>query len=159
MQVFLIRHAHATDETLVLGDPLRPLTAQGRVQARKLGEKLRWYDCGITHVWTSPLVRAVQTAELVVAGLDHDITVDIAPDLAPEGAQKDLVARVRKLPADSSIMLVGHEPGMSHIGALIVGDTSFPPLGKAEAVRIVDGKVRWRFAWDAEAPTPRGPDL
>ena len=155
MQVFLIRHAHATDETLVLGDPLRPLTAQGRVQAKRLGEKLRWYDCGITHVWASPLVRAVQTAELVVAGLDHDVTVDIAPALAPDGAQKELVAKLRTLPSETSLMLVGHEPGMSHIGALLLADPGFPPLGKAEAVRIVDGKLRWRFAWDAEAPTPR----
>ena len=156
MQVFLIRHAHATDETLALGDPVRPLTTQGRNQARQLGEKLRWYDCGITHVWSSPLVRAVQTAELIVAGLGHDVTVDIAPALAPDGSQRDLVAALGALPSDASVMLVGHEPGMSHIGALILGDRGFPPLGKAEAARIVDGKLRWRFAWDAEAPTPRG---
>ena len=65
VQVFLIRHAHAIDETLVVADPHRPLSAQGRIQARQLGEKLRWYDCGITHVWASPLVRAIQTLSLI----------------------------------------------------------------------------------------------
>lgn len=155
VQVFLIRHAHATDETLAVSDAYRPLSAQGRLQAKRLGEKLRWYDCGITHVWASPLVRAVQTAELVIVGLDHDTTLEIAPALAPDGSARALVTALRALPAASSVMLVGHEPSMSHLGALIVGEPDFSPLGKAESARIIDGKLRWRFAWDADAPTPK----
>ena len=89
VQVFLIRHAHAMDETLLVGDAHRPLSAQGRIQAKRLGEKLRWYDCGITHVWSSPLVRAVQTAELVVAGFDEDTALEIVPALAPDGSVRN----------------------------------------------------------------------
>ena len=152
MQVFLIRHALAADETLALGDAHRPLTAAGRLQAKQLGAKLRWYDCGLTHVWSSPLVRAVQTAELVIGGFDHDLPIDIAPALAPDGSHKGLLAALHALPHSASIMLVGHEPGMSHLGGVILGDPGFPPLAKAEAARIVDGKLRWRFAWDADAP-------
>ena len=154
VQVFLIRHAHATDETLQVSDAHRPLSATGRTQAKRLGEKLRWYDCGITHVWSSPLVRAIQTAELVIAGFDDDLALEIVPDLAPDGAPRAVVAALKLLPAGSSAMIVGHEPGMSSLGALLLGGTAFDPLGKAEAARIVDGKLRWRFAWDAEAPTP-----
>jgi hypothetical protein len=49
-------------------------------------------------------------------------------------------------------MLVGHEPSLSGVGALLVGAPDFEGLAKAEAARIVDGTLRWRFAWDAEAP-------
>ncbi len=154
VQVFLIRHAHATDETLQVSDAHRPLSATGRAQAKRLGEKLRWYDCGITHVWASPLVRAIQTAELVIAGLDDDIALEVVPELAPDGASRAVVAALKLLPAGSSAMIVGHEPGMSQVGALLLGGADFHPLGKAESARIVDGKLRWRFAWDAEAPTP-----
>ncbi|HWU85905.1 MAG TPA: phosphoglycerate mutase family protein, partial [Kofleriaceae bacterium] len=63
MQVFLLRHAEAIDETLELRDPDRHLTPRGREQARRLGDRMRWHDCAPTHVWTSPLARAVQTAE------------------------------------------------------------------------------------------------
>jgi phosphohistidine phosphatase len=154
VQVFLIRHAHATDETLQVSDTQRPLSANGRTQAKRLGEKLRWYDCGLTHVWASPLVRAIQTAELVIAGLEDELVLEVAPDLAPEGSPRSVLAALRDLPADASVMLVGHEPGMSNIGALLLGIAELHPLGKAEAARIVDGKLRWRFAWDAEAPTP-----
>jgi hypothetical protein len=37
---------------------------------------------------------------------------------------------------------------------VLVGKPEFDALGKAEAARIVDGELRWRFAWDANAPTP-----
>ena len=152
MQVFLVRHAEATDETLALRDPHRHLTARGRDQARALGERMRWHDCQPTHIWTSPLVRATQTAELIAAGLHADVPVEVAPDLAPEGTIRDLVAAVRALPAGSAVMLVGHEPGLSAVGALLVGDAAFAALSKAQAARIVDGILRWRFSWDAEAP-------
>ena len=49
-------------------------------------------------------------------------------------------------------MVVGHEPSLSALGALLVDQPDFEALAKAEAVRIDDGTLRWRFAWDAEAP-------
>ena len=154
MQVFLIRHAEAVDETLVLRDPSRHLTSAGRAQARALGERMRWHDCVPTHVWTSPLVRALQTAELVTATMSSEAPVEVVPALAPDGSPRDVVALVRALPADASVMLVGHEPSISAIGALLVDDPTFEALGKAQAVRILDGAVRWRFAWDDEAAAP-----
>jgi phosphohistidine phosphatase len=152
VQVFLVRHAEAVDETLSLRDPYRHLTARGREQARALGDRLRWHDCVPTQIWTSPLVRAVQTAELVATGLTSTISIEVTIDLAPEGSARDLVAALRTLPSDAAVMLVGHEPSISAIGTLLLEAKNFTALDKAEAARIVDGTLRWRFAWDAEAP-------
>ena len=148
-----MRHAEAVDETLTLRDPYRHLTARGREQARSLGDRLRWHDCVPTRIWSSPLVRAVQTAELVAIGLECEAPVEIVVDLAPDGSARDLVSAVRALPSDTAVMLVGHEPSISAIGALLVGAPDFEALDKAQAARIVDGVLRWRFACDAEAPT------
>jgi len=153
VHVFLIRHAEAVDETLELRDPSRHLTAVGRDQARSLGDRLRWHDCEPTHIWTSPLVRAVQTAELVAAGLSATVAIEVVPGLAPGESSRAVIAAVHALPATASIVLVGHEPGMSGLAALLLGQPDFAALAKAEAVRIVDGKLRWRFAWNADAPT------
>jgi phosphohistidine phosphatase len=154
VQVFLVRHAEAVAETLVLRDPDRHLTPRGREQARSLGDRMRWHDCAPTHIWASPLVRAVQTAELVANGLSSEAAVEIVPALAPDGSARDVVAAVRALASTCAVLLVGHEPSLSGIGALIVNDPNFAGLAKAQAVRIVDGIPRWRFAWDAEAPEP-----
>ena len=150
-----MRHAEAVDETLVLRDPYRHLTSRGRQQARALGDRLRWHDCIPTKIWTSPLVRAVQTAELVAVGLACSTEVEIIVDLAPDGNARKIEQAVRALDADAAVMIVGHEPSLSAIGSLIVG-ADLAALDKAEAVRIVDGAVRWRFAWNAEAPTVIG---
>ena len=152
MDVFLIRHADAIDETLELRDPMRHLTAAGRTQATSLGDRLRWHDCVPTHIWTSPLVRAVQTAELVATGLASTIAVEVVPALAPGENARTVLAAVQALPSDASVLLVGHEPGISGIGALILGVPDLAPLDKAEAARITDGALRWRFAWNADAP-------
>lgn len=155
MQVFLVRHAPAVEETIALRDPNRHLTPDGRVQASALGERLRWYDCTPTHIWSSPLVRAVQTAELVAAGMHSTGSVEIMPGLAPDGSAREVVAAIQALKSstpNAGVMLVGHEPSLSAIGALLANDPGFPSLAKSQAARIVDGLVRWRFAWDAEAP-------
>lgn len=155
-----MRHAEAVDETLALRDPHRHLSAHGRDQARSLGDRLRWHDCHPTEVWTSPLVRAVQTAELVAAGLACGSTVICRPALAPEGTLREVVAALQALPPGAEIMLVGHEPALSAIGALLLGVEAFEALAKAQAARIVDGALRWRFAWDDDAPhviTPGSP--
>lgn len=158
MELFLVRHAEAVPETVSLRDPHRHLTPHGRGQARALGDRLRWHDCAPTHVWSSPLVRAVQTAELLARGFDGDPAIEIVPALAPapDGAARDVAAALRQLAPDASVLIVGHEPALSALGALVVGDPRFPALAKAQAARIVDGAPRWRFAWDADAPDPLG---
>ncbi|NVB84056.1 MAG: hypothetical protein HOV81_37115 [Kofleriaceae bacterium] len=151
MDVFLIRHADAIDETLDLRDPMRHLTAHGRAQATALGDRLRWLDCMPTNIWTSHLVRAVQTAELVATALAATVPIEVVPGLAPGQPTRTVLAALEALPADAVVLLVGHEPGMSAIGTLLLGK-DLGALAKAEAARIAEGELRYRCAWDAEAP-------
>jgi phosphohistidine phosphatase len=154
VQVFLVRHAEAVAETLAIRDPHRHLTKFGRLQALALGDRMRWHDCLPTRIWSSPLVRAVQTAELVGAALHCEPVIEVVPALAPdpEGSSREVAAALLALPASEAVMLVGHEPSLSAIGAIVVHDPEFRSLTKAQCARIVDGTLRWRFAWDAEAP-------
>ena len=135
-----------------MGDPHRHLTPAGRQQARDIGNRLRWHDCTPTHIWSSPLVRAIQTAELVAVGLECQVAIETLPALAPDENPRSVCAALASIAADAVVILVGHEPGLSAVGALLIGQPELASLGKAEAVRIVDGALRWRFAWDAEAP-------
>jgi phosphohistidine phosphatase len=164
VQLLLIRHAEAIDETLELRDPHRHLTDNGRQQARALGDRLRWHDCTPTQVWTSPLVRAVQTAELVLATMAVGASIHVEPALAPGQDMRPLVQRLGHLAADAVVMLVGHEPVLSGLGAWCTGAAEFAALAKAEAVRLDGGaasaapgrlpafRVRWRFGWSDAAP-------
>jgi len=150
MDVFLVRHAEAIDETLDLRDPMRHLTLRGREQARALGDRMRWHDCTPAHIWSSPLVRAVQTAELLATGLETNVAVEVAPLLAPGQDARAILDALKTLAGD--VVLVGHEPGMSALATLLVGK-DIGAIAKAEAVRIADGQLRWRCAWNSEAPS------
>ena len=62
MNVFLVRHAHAVDESPALPDEARHLSREGRHAARELGRRLRWHDCSPTAVMTARTSGLVQIA-------------------------------------------------------------------------------------------------
>lgn len=165
MIVYLARHAHAVDEAPGLPDAARHLTAVGRRAARQLGERLRWYDCVPGAVWTSPLVRAVQTAELVLGALGWEGVIESLPALAPGGDGRAVRGLLRQTAPEGQVLLVGHEPAISGLGALLTDRRDFPALKKAQIARLDDVaalrgegtgpmSLRWLFAWGDDAPFP-----
>jgi phosphohistidine phosphatase len=163
--VFLVRHAHAVDEAPGVPDAARHLSAEGRRAARQLGDRLKWYDCAPSAVWTSPATRAVQTCELVIAGLGWEGPVEAVPELAPgsDGDARAVQHRLLGLAPDAVVVAVGHEPGISGLGQLLSGDPRFPALKKAQIARLDDvaaqrGEprahmtLRWLFGYADDAP-------
>ena len=72
-RIFLARHGEAEYETALVTDDGGSLTPRGREQARALADRLR--SERIARVWSSPLSRAVQTAEIAAAALGVDVVV------------------------------------------------------------------------------------
>jgi phosphohistidine phosphatase len=149
VRVTLIRHAEAGDDAP--RDESRALTARGRADARRLGRALARRGVRFTAIVTSPLVRAVQTAEIVAAETDYRGRMSVRDLLIPDGAPADVVAFLAKLVEEKSVALVAHEPILSAIAAALTGKSRYPPLRKAEALRIRmpedgggDGRLRWR---------------
>jgi len=60
-KIYLIRHANATMEPIILGSTDRPLTPKGEQQAAECGKLLKSYP--VDAVFSSPLKRAYQTAK------------------------------------------------------------------------------------------------
>lgn len=153
MRVTLIRHAEAGDDAP--RDEERALTVRGRGDARRLGHALARRGVEFDLMVTSPLVRAVQTAEIVAAEIGYRDRVAVIDLLVPEGEPARLVAFLRstgkQLDDAPSIALVAHEPILSALAAALLGKARYPPLRKTEALRIrigdgPDGRgiLRWR---------------
>ena len=141
MKVYLIRHGHAVDEDGSLTDEQRYLTRKGRKTVREVGRVLKEAGVELDAVLTSSLVRAVQTAELIAERLDFLGIVEAVPALVP-GVPPRIVAAL--LPSrGSAVAVVGHEPGISMLGAYLIGRPSFPPLNKGQVVLIEDGRPAW----------------
>ena len=69
MRVTLIRHGEAGDDAP--DDESRALTVRGRSDTRRVGRVLARRGIRFSLIVSSPLVRAVQTAEIVAAALDY----------------------------------------------------------------------------------------
>ncbi len=125
MQLLIIRHAIAEDreEYAASGkdDALRPLTREGRVKMRQAAKGLRQLVKQLDVLATSPLARAVQTAEIVAAeyGISKPVTV---PALAPGQPPDATAAWLRTLEHPGTVVAVGHEPDLGIlVGWLVAG--------------------------------------
>jgi phosphohistidine phosphatase len=139
MKVLLIRHAHAIDQDHGLPDDARYLTGKGRRAARVLGERLRREGLVPDVVVTSPLTRAVQTAELLAQAVGFQGEVTVLVELSPEGSPRRAAAALEWLGA--VVAAVGHEPTISATAAHLGGRSSHPPMKKAQAVVVARGKI------------------
>jgi phosphohistidine phosphatase SixA len=138
VRIYLVRHGEAVPEEEAGSDRDRWLSSRGREAARVLGRLLR--EQGVTPdvILASPLPRAVQTAELLAASLDH---LDIVPTLrCLEPAAQPRVAADAIRAAGDAVIVVSHEPAISAIGAFLLGLPSFPQFRTAQCCAIEDGK-------------------
>lgn len=150
MRILLVRHADAVAEGATLPDEHRYLSPAGRHQVRELSALLAEAGLELGAVMTSPLVRAVQTAELLVRWLDWNGSIEVSHYLAPAGASLRVVtewlARCAQPLTGATLVAVGHEPAMSRLVEQLATDSgTVPSLRKAEACFIEDGSLRWRL--------------
>lgn len=134
IQLHLLRHAHAGDPMKWKGpDEVRPLTEKGRQQSERLGIFLA--RCGFRPdaILTSPLTRAVETAQLVGAALD--VPVKVARELGNELNFEIIEELLREAGNPHRPILVGHDPDFSLLAAELVGASELP-VRKATLVRI-----------------------
>jgi broad specificity phosphatase PhoE len=157
-RVFVVRHGEAEYETDAVTDDGGSLTPLGRAQARGLAERLRGER--ISRVWTSPLSRAVQTAEIAAGPLGVDVVVREGLREIPGGDRidsfVDRVATVFEEVADQhrgeAVLVVSHGgailaavPHLPGLPAAFVRDRTLENCGVIELVTDAEGwqPVSW----------------
>ena len=111
MDLILWRHAEAEDG---LPDASRKLTAQGEKQARKMARWLRKRLPKDARILSSPAVRAVQTAQAL--GLPYKETKRIGTSADAE----DILAAAGWPDAGGTVVIVGHQPTLGRVAALVL---------------------------------------
>ena len=122
MRLFLVRHGLAEDVGPDGTDATRRLTADGRRRMRAAAAGLQALGLRPDALLTSPLPRALDTAEIIGTALGQS-----PQSLAALGTDSSAPAVVRALAAYQScarVIVVGHEPTLSEIVALLVTGTS-----------------------------------
>lgn len=147
MRILLVRHgpAGSADAKRWPDDRERPLSPIGRKRTRKAARGIARLEPRIDLIWTSPLVRARETAErLAAAYASPPPKIVVVEALAPgTDAMRELTSESRRSPG-AVLALVGHEPDLGTLAGRLVGrETGALPLKKAGACRIdIAGLVR-----------------
>lgn len=109
MVIVLFRHGEAEDRTDLRDDGLRSLTVKGRKRTKKMAKivnKLLPRNCK-TQIWSSPLLRALQTAEILAKQVGVKVKIHNA---ISNGDFETLRANLTACHEDDCILIIGHQP-------------------------------------------------
>jgi phosphohistidine phosphatase len=122
MKLYLVRHAPAVARRIGRPDFDRALTAQGTARMRRIAKAMARLGIAPDAIYTSPLARARQTADILARTLDGNRQPQVAEGLSPggrvDGCLRDIGERHRRSAA--VVMLVGHEPDLGRLVSTLV---------------------------------------
>jgi phosphohistidine phosphatase len=122
MRLYFLRHGIAVEPGDWQGsDGERPLTKEGQVRVKQIGQTMSKLALELQAIVTSPAVRARQTADLVAQELKTVDLVELEPRLLSGFDLKGLTAMVRAHSSLESLLLVGHEPDFSEVIGTLIG--------------------------------------
>lgn len=158
MELYLLRHGDAAraDPAHGIPDGLRPLTPEGARAVEAVAEALQRAGIRPDVVYTSPLRRCVETAEIAARVLGVAQGAQQRPALAP-GCDLDAVSELlHEAPEADRVILVGHNPDFSQIAADLTGKDVNLDLAKGGLARVdLKGAPRRRKGELVWVLTPR----
>lgn len=152
MQVYLLRHGIAEEGSAGSSDADRELTLEGRRKLRQVLEAASDSGVAPTLVLSSPLKRALQTAEIAQRVLGYKEQILHSKALSPTASVEQVWDEIRGHRDEPSILLVGHNPLFSDLAAYLIGSKTAQIHFKKGAIMRVDiesfpsqpkGTLRW----------------
>lgn len=132
--LYLLRHAKSSWGDPALGDFERPLNVRGRSAARDIARHLKAAGIRPRLVLCSAALRTRETLERLgeaLAGAEIRVEKELY-----ETTHVRLLDRLRRLPDEvSTVMVIGHNPGLERLARLLSGDN-----GAAEALAQLEVK-------------------
>lgn len=111
MDLLLWRHAEAVDGT---PDATRELTLRGHKQARRMAAWLKANHPKKLRVLVSPTVRTRETARAFCSDFER------VASLGPDGSVADLLAAAGWPDSSDAVLIVGHQPALGRLAALLL---------------------------------------
>jgi phosphohistidine phosphatase len=114
VRIYILRHGIAEEAARGGSDGARALTAEGKQKLRTVLERAR--DAGVrpSIILTSPLKRALETAEMAAAVLDVKRELVTTNALSPLSTPQRVWNEIRAQRTDR-VLIAGHEPLLSQV--------------------------------------------
>jgi phosphohistidine phosphatase len=147
MRIYLLRHGIAQDGTPTLDDYNRQLTEVGAARVGVAARGLRKLGVALTALYSSPRIRAKQTAEIVAATLNIPVQFDARVDY-PQFSAHTLAQLLQAHQTGDEIMFVGHEPTLSlTVRDLCGAAIDMKKCGMARLLIVSHSPLRGMLEW------------
>jgi phosphohistidine phosphatase len=146
MRVLIVRHGEAVDPYQADSDSQRWLTDAGRRRVRSVAELLAVESVRFDHVFVSPLVRAVQTAEILASPTGFEGPLVVWPALAG-GTTAQALSSLEEVGDETTVALVGHEPLARAMSAHLSGVPDYPGFRTGGVCVVESAGGVGRFSW------------
>ncbi|HEY7208633.1 MAG TPA: phosphohistidine phosphatase SixA [Bryobacteraceae bacterium] len=152
MQVLLLRHGIARDGHAGRPDAERALTEEGRKKLRQVLQTAAKAGVEPSLILTSPLKRAIETAEIAKRILKYSGEILQSKTLAPGVPVEQVWEEIRVHRGESSLLLAGHNPQFQQLAGYLLGHPDLKLDFKKGALVRVDiesfgavprGVLRW----------------
>jgi phosphohistidine phosphatase len=138
MNLYLIRHGKAELNSESGRDFDRPLTSKGKRKIEEISLRLSNLKIKIDKIYSSPYLRAKQTAEIIKHHILNECELEIINILSP-GCTAQLLLENLKIQHEN-IALVGHEPDMSRMLSDLCGTVNVQFKKGGIAKIVFEGK-------------------
>jgi phosphohistidine phosphatase len=123
VEIYLLRHGIAEERSATGRDADRRLTDEGRAKLRKVLECVHAAEVSPSLILSSPLRRALETAEIAARELGYEGKIVRTDALVPGATPHDLWQELRQHRDEASILLTGHEPLFASAVAYLLGSS------------------------------------
>lgn len=145
MKLYFLRHAAAEDGDGI-NDHERRLTEKGIRAASSLSRLLVTLEIQPSHIFSSPRIRARQTAEIVATALGR--AVEIREEMNFGFGMAVVLQLIEGVKPDDEVMFVGHEPTLSlTIGEIAGGRVQMKKGGLVRIDTLSIQPLRGELIW------------
>ncbi len=125
MEIYLIRHGAAVDlDNEIVEEGFRYLNTEGRSTTTAVAQKLKKMKTGFDVIFCSPLVRAVQTAEIFAQVLNHKGELKTTIELIGGHSSAKFRQLIHRNTHFKSIACIGHAPDVYHFATSLINNIS-----------------------------------
>ena len=155
MELYFLRHGLAVEHGApgYAKDADRPLLPEGIKKLRSSVKGMRTLELSFDRIYSSPYLRAKETAEIIAEGVDFKEKIIFTDTLLPGAGFKEFEKFLKEFKKEGRFLLVGHEPSMSGFISQLVsarGDVNlemkkggFCRVDVADQNHIIPGILKW----------------
>ncbi len=133
MDLFILRHGKAGKISDGTADAARALTRDGKDKIKKMARLMKVNKFRFDAIATSPLKRAYGTAKIIATVLGQKERLTVWDELAPGGDLDTVCYNASHYGENATVLIVGHEPGLSLLISKIIGGNGNGSLVLAKA--------------------------